>query len=183
MLQTPSPETKSKKAARGIIEWLRSLIIALAGALFITVLIAQPITVQGSSMMNTLQNRDLMIATKFDYIFGDPDRFDVVICRYPGRGSTNFVKRVVGLPGDQVAMVGGVLFVNGEEVREDYIDFPADYYLPEVTVAPGHYFVLGDNRSNSNDSHFEQVGQLARDQIIGRVRWVIWPLWEMRSIE
>ncbi|MDR0896244.1 MAG: signal peptidase I [Oscillospiraceae bacterium] len=183
MLQTPSPETKSKKAARNIIEWLRAFIIALAAVLFVTVLIAQPITVQGSSMMNTLQDRDLMIATKFDYIFGDPNRFDVVICRYPGRGSTNFVKRVVGLPGDQVAMVEGVLYVNGEAVEEDYIDFPANYYLAEVTVQPGHYFVLGDNRVNSNDSHFEQVGQLPRDQIIGRVRWVVWPLWEMRSIE
>ena len=183
MTVTPKGPERKKRIAREVRSWAQSIAIALCLCLFVTTLIGQPIRVQGSSMMNSLHDKELMIVTKFEYLFGEPERFDVVICRYPERGTTSFVKRIVGVPGDTVAMQGGVLFVNGEPVEERYIACPANYLLNEVTVEAGHYFVLGDNRANSSDSHLPGVGQLARGQIIGKVRWVVWPLGVARAIE
>lgn len=178
-----TPKQRQGALKREVFEWIRSIAIALSITLFVVTLIAQPITVLGSSMENTLHDKELMIVTKFEYILGEPERFDVVICRYPGRGSTNFVKRIVGIPGDTVAVFGGTLYVNGEAVEEDYIDYRADYVQPEITVEEGHYFVLGDNRASSNDSHIGSVGQLTRDQIVGKVRFIVWPLPKIRAIE
>ncbi|MCL1965067.1 MAG: signal peptidase I [Firmicutes bacterium] len=182
MIVTPKKPKSKRDIAHEARSFLRGAIIALGIALFVTTLIAQPVRVEGSSMMNSLKDKDLMIVTKFDYLLGEPERFDVVICRYPGRGATNFVKRIVGVPGDTVAMYSGMLFVNGELVEEEYIEYRADYFMEEITVEEGHYFVLGDNRCNSSDSHLSSIGQLARDQILGRVRMVVWPLSEARSI-
>lgn len=183
MTVTPNKQPdNSRRIARAITEWVKSFAIAAVGVLIFTALIAQPVRVEGTSMENTLKDREQMIVTKFEYLLGDPERFDVVICRYPERGLTRFVKRIVGVPGDTVAVSGGVLYINGEPVMEPYIAYPPNYLLDEVTVMPGHYFVLGDNRSSSNDSHLPSVGQLSRDKIIGKVRFVVWPLSEIRAV-
>ena len=134
-------------------------------------------------MANTLGEGGGMLVAEYRYLLGDPDRFDVVICNYPDRGNTKFVKRVVGIPGDTVAVFGGLLYINGEPVYEDYIEYPPHYMLPETEVAEGHYFVLGDNRANSNDSHVDAVGQLERRQILGRVDAVVWPFSDARWID
>ena len=116
---------------------------------------------------------------------GNPQRFDVVICRYPGRGDTNFVKRVVGLPGDQVEIRNGYLYINNEIYEEPYIQDSyrsgrLNDYGP-YTVPEDHYFVLGDHRNNSNDSRSQ--GAIPRDMIIGHVRSVLYPFTGMREIE
>jgi len=116
---------------------------------------------------------------------GNPQRFDVVICRYPGRGDTNFVKRVVGLPGDTVEILDGYLYINGDKQDEPYI---SDEYrvgrlntFGPYTVPEGAYFVLGDHRNNSNDSRSQ--GAISRNMIIGHVRTVLYPFNEIRGIE
>ncbi|MBR5109185.1 MAG: signal peptidase I, partial [Clostridia bacterium] len=116
---------------------------------------------------------------------GNPQRFDVVVCRYPGRGDTNFVKRVVGMPGDTVEVREGYLYVNGEKYDEPYIK---DEYrtgrlnsFGPYEVPEGEYFVMGDHRNNSNDSRMQ--GSLPRDMIIGHVRTVLYPFGEIRGIE
>ena len=171
---------KRKKPRSGFWDWVATFAAVGLAAFLITTFLAEPIRVDGRSMRNTLQDGELMLATKLDYLLGDPGRFDVVICHYPDEGSTRFVKRIVGIPGDTVAISGGVLYINGEPVREDYIDFKPNYFLPEETVRQGHYFVLGDNRASSMDSHI--VGQLVRSQILGRVRCVLWPPGEVRGV-
>ena len=168
---------------REIVEWVLVIVVAVVAALLIRTFIFEPVRVDGNSMLETLHNNEYMIVTKYQYLFGDPERFDVIICHYPGRGRTNFVKRVVGIPGDTVAVHGGVLYVNGEAVEEEYIDYRPNYEYPETVVEEGHYFVLGDNRSNSNDSHVPGVGQLERDQIKGKVRLVAWPFADFRVID
>lgn len=172
-----------KSIGREVLEWVLVIVVAVAAALVIRTFIFEPVRVDGNSMLNTLHDKEYMIVTKHQYLFGDPDRFDVVICHYPDRGSTNFVKRVVGIPGDTVAMIDGNLYVNGEMIDEPHIDYKANYAMPEMLVEEGHYFVLGDNRSNSNDSHAPGVGQLTRDQIIGKVRLVAWPISAWRTIQ
>lgn len=165
---------------RELLSWIGSLATAVIAALLIITFVFQIIYVDGPSMMNTLLDGERMFVTKINYRFHDPERFDVVVCHYPERGNQNFVKRIVGVPGDTVAVRGGQLYVNGEVVAEDYIDNPPQYTMEAVTVAEGHYFVLGDNRAISNDSHI--VGQLTRDQIVGEVQAVVWPLSSIRAI-
>ena len=160
-------------------------------------------------MNGTLSNGEIMFVNKLDYAStwftlpwqderskestarvttgGNPERFDVVICRYPGRGDTNFVKRVVGLPGDTVELRDGYLYVNGQRYEEPYI---RDEYRTSgsrgldygpCTVPEGEYFVMGDHRNNSNDSRYQ--GTLTRDMIIGHVRCVLFPFGEIRGID
>ncbi len=178
----PEKEEKKKSVGREIFEWIMVVVIAVAAALLIRTFVFEPVRVDGNSMLNTLHNNEYMIVTKYQYLFDDPQRFDVVICHFPGRGGTNFVKRIVGVPGDTVEIRDETLYVNGEAIDEPYIDFRPVAMAP-VTVQEGHYFVMGDNRSNSHDSRAADVGQLQRDQIMGKVRLVAWPFSEFRSIQ
>lgn len=181
--QTPvAHESRGHAFLRVLLDWVKTFIIALLIVFLLSTFVFQIIGVDGPSMLNTLHDRERMLVTKFEYLFHDPQRFDVVICNYPGRGNTRFVKRIVGVPGDVVAMKRGVLYVNGEPIEEDYIDTPAYYAMAETVVEEGHYFVLGDNRGISNDSHVPEVGQLTRKQILGKVRAVVWPLSDIRAV-
>ena len=176
-------EAKKKSVGREILEWVFVVVFAVSVALIIRTFIFEPVRVDGESMLRTLHNNEYMIVTKYQYLFNDPERFDVVICRYPGRGNTNFVKRIVGIPGDTVEVKDTTLFVNGEPVDEPYIVNKPSYTMPAVTVGEGQYFVLGDNRPNSNDSHNPVVGQLTRKQIVGKVRLVVWPFNDFRTVK
>lgn len=185
-------EKVKKTPKQELIEWIVTIAAALAIAFVIRTFLFEPVRVDGSSMSNTLLNGEIMFVTKTEYttieLFGksialgdEPERFDVVICHYPDRGNTNFVKRVVGLPGDTVEIKDGYLYVNGEKYEEEYLTYRPNYTMSAYTVPEGEYFVLGDNRSNSNDSHL--IGPISRDMIIGHVRHVIWPLDSWRAIE
>lgn len=164
-----------------ILEWIVTLAAAVVIALVVRTFLFEPVRVDGSSMSTTLVDGEVMFVTKPEYLLGDPQRFDVVICHYPNRGNTNFVKRVVGLPGDTVEVKDGFLYVNGEKYEEPYIVNRPNYTLAPYTVPDGEYFVLGDNRSNSNDSHL--IGPITREMIIGHVRSVILPFSSWRTIE
>ncbi len=174
-------EKEKKTLAQELREWAVTLLVAIVIALVVRTFLFEPVRVDGSSMSATLANGEVMFVTKPEYLMGDPQRFDVVICHYPNRGNTNFVKRVVGLPGDTVEIKEGYLYVNGEKYEEPYITHRPDYQLSAYTVPEGQYFLLGDNRSNSNDSHI--IGPIDRDMIKGHVRSVFWPLSAWRNIE
>lgn len=180
--QADGKKPKPKKTkAREAMEWIVTIVAAVVIALAVRGLLFEPIRVDGDSMKNTLLDNEVLLVTKPEYIFGDPQRFDVVICHYPGRGNTNFVKRVVGVPGDTVEVRGGYLYVNGERYEEEYLDYRPDYDMAPFEVPEGKYFVLGDNRANSNDSHL--VGPLDRSMIVGHVRHVLLPLDRWRAVE
>lgn len=174
-------ERVKKTPKQELLEWIVTIAAALAIAFVIRTFLFEPVRVEGGSMSNTLLDGEIMFVTKPEYLSGDPERFDVVICHYPDRGNTNFVKRVVGLPGDTVEIKDGYLYVNDVKYEEDYLTFRPNYTMSAYTVPEGEYFVLGDNRSNSNDSHI--IGPITRDMIIGHVRQVIWPLDSWRAIE
>ena len=168
-------EKPKKTLGQEIIEWVVTLAIALVIAVVVRTFLFEPVRVDGNSMYPTLKHGEIMIVSKLDYRFGgDPERFDVVICHYPGRGNTNFVKRIVGLPGDTVQVSEGHLIVNGVVYNEKFLhERPVENFGP-ITVPEGTYFVMGDNRNNSNDSRRNEVGPLDREYIIGKVSAVLW---------
>ena len=204
--QKKKKEKVKKSVGAEILSWVLTILVAVVAALLIRSFIFEPVRVDGHSMDDTLADGEIMFITKFDYsttwfsfpwqdnetkekaarltFGGNPNRFDVVICRYPGRGDTNFVKRVVGLPGDTVELREGYLYVNGEKYDEPYIN---DEYrsgslntFGPVTVPEGHYFVMGDHRNNSNDSRHQ--GPIERSMIVGHVRQVVFPFGSWRGI-
>ena len=197
---------EKKTVGQEILSWILTILVAVVAALIIRSVIFEPVRVDGISMDDTLADGEIMFVSKYDYsstwltlpwqsaekkeeaarftIGGDPKRFDVVICRYPGRGDTNFVKRVVGLPGDTIELQDGYLYVNGEKYEEPYIN---DEYrtgrlntFGPCTVPEGEFFVMGDHRNNSNDSR--SVGTIERNMIVGHVRQVVYPFSQWRSV-
>ena len=115
-------EPKEKKSlGREIFEWIMVFVVAGALALTVRTLIFEPVRVDGQSMMNTLLDGEFMVATKFDYLLGDPERFDIVICYYPNVSDHKYrVKRVIGLPGDEVYLKGNDLYINGELIEQPF---------------------------------------------------------------
>jgi signal peptidase I len=111
------------------------------------------------------------------YLFGGPQRGDIIVFRSPVQPDKDFIKRVIGVPGDTVEIRGGQVLVNGAPLDESYIRDRPPYVAPRQVVPPGHYFVLGDNRPNSSDSHV--WGLVPADNIIGKAWVSYWPpnLW------
>ena len=131
------------------------------------------VRVAGASMQDTLKSGDVALITRLDYAGREPARGDVVECRFPGRADT-YLKRVVALPGDEVAFAGGRLSINGERVDEPYLSTPTEDFA--VSLGEDEYLALGDNRADSYDSRMADMGPIARVDILGRARWIIWPL-------
>ena len=175
-LNRQKKEKPKKSMKQEIFEWVMVFVVAAALAFVVRTFIFEPVRVDGSSMLNTLTDGDFMITTKYDYLMGDPERFDVVICDYPNTSDGKYrVKRVIGLPGDTVELVAGELYVNGEHLEQDFDMTDNQAYFGPYVVPEGHYFVMGDNRNNSKDSRSTMVGALPRSMIRGNVRVVIFP--------
>jgi signal peptidase I len=180
-----TPEEKKKMIIKETISWILTLGSAVIIALCIRGFIFEPVIVDGNSMLDTLHDRELMFVTKYDYIFGEPQSGDVIICKYP-ESTKNYVKRLIGLPGDTIEIVNHVVYRNGEALPETYLTPDRNdgaFYanMPLKTLGPDEYFVMGDNRDNSRDSR--SIGTLTRSQIRGHVRFVFFPLDQIRSIE
>lgn len=135
--------------------------------------------VSGSSMENTLSDGDNLIVDKITYRFSDPKRYDIIVFPYQYEENTYFIKRIIGLPGETVQIVDGIIYIDGEALQESYgreVMKNSGLAADPVTLGEDEYFVLGDNRNDSTDSRDPSVGKIPRDRIIGRA-WVrIWPL-------
>ena len=140
----------------------------------------EPIVVDGPSMNDTLYTGDRVFVTKFDYLFGEPERGTVVICHYPN-SKENYIKRLVGLPGDTIEIRDGVTYLNGEALDESFIAHPTNRDYGPITLGDDEYFVMGDNRANSNDCR--AVGPLTKSQIVGHVRYLFFPFNRMGTVE
>ncbi|MGN0775059.1 MAG: signal peptidase I [Candidatus Ventricola sp.] len=177
-------EKPKKSMKREIFEWIMVFVVAAALAFVVRTFIFEPVRVDGSSMLYTLTDGEYMIATKYDYLLGDPERFDIVICNYPNTSDGMYrVKRVIGLPDETIELRAGELYVDGVHIEQDFDMTPNEAYFGPYTVPPGHYFVMGDNRNNSKDSRSAMVGALARNQVKGHVRAVVFPFGNFRLME
>lgn len=164
---------KNKSEVRELIETVGSAVIIAA---FIMIFIARAYTVNGESMMPTLHHGERLLVDKISYRFVEPSRGEIVVFKYPADPSEQFIKRVIGVPGDTVAVLQGTVYVNNQPLVEDYISAPARIGFAPQVVPENTYFVLGDNRNNSEDSRFSRVGFVPRELIVGRAVWRYWPL-------
>src|SRR5215831_11765872 len=136
----------------GLGVWLRDLIISLAVSAFIIIFIYQPVKVEGTSMMPSLEDQERIFVNKFVYRLEPIERGDIVVFRYPRDPSKSFIKRVIAMSGDHIRIEAGQVFVNNEAVDETYV--PSEYAdrrsYPDTIVPENCYFVLGDHRSMSD---------------------------------
>lgn len=182
-----------KAAAKEIWSWVRAIAIAVVIALLIRYFIFDNYVVKGESMMPTLQDGNRLIVSKIGYSVGTPHRFDIVV--FHATKTDDYVKRIIGLPGDTISYQNDQLYVNGKPVQEPYLDkykaqlpkgelLTPDFNLKEKTgllrVPKGKIWVMGDNRQNSEDSRF--FGFVDEKQIIGQVDVRYWPLQEFSII-
>ncbi len=132
--------------------------------------------VRGSSMEPGIHDRDRILVDQISYMISNVTRGDVVVLRYPLDPSLDYIKRVIGLPGDEVVIEGGDVFINGESINEPYVDEASiePWTSMRTVVRPGHYFVLGDNRRRASDSR--EFGQVPSEYLRGKVRVRLWPL-------
>ena len=156
--------------------WIISIVSAVAVALLIRTFIVELYIVDGPSMQPTLQDGERLVVNKFIYHWRDPHRGEVIIFRYPRDHSRDFIKRVIAVGGDTIEMKDGHVFVNDALINEDYIAEKTRTEYPKQTVPEGTLFVCGDNRRNSLDSRFPDVGFVSLELVKGKASLIFWPI-------
>ncbi|MGO8758612.1 MAG: signal peptidase I [Terracidiphilus sp.] len=171
----PDKPLCAERKKDGIFLWLRDLAIAAAASAFIILFLYQPVRVEGTSMLPRLEDRDRLFINKFVYHFAGIERGDVVVFRYPRDPEKSYIKRVIALPGDRIRVDHGHVWLNGTQLRESYVPeiYRGSSSMPEMTVPPETYFVMGDHRSISSDSR--EFGPVDRSLIYGKAVFVYWP--------
>jgi signal peptidase I len=161
--------------AREIVETI-ALTVLIFLAIRVTV---QNYQISGISMQNTLQNSQFVLVNKIAYLFHTPERGDVIVFHEPDHPDRDLIKRVIGLPGDTIALDSSNVWVNGTELNEPYITAKFNPETRSVTVPANDYFVMGDNRPNSEDSRY--FGPVPKDNIVGKATLVDWPInqWQL----
>lgn len=163
------------------VEFLLYIVVVVLVALTIRSFIAEPIRVDGDSMVPTLIHNEDMFVEKMSYWFNDPLRGDIVICFYPGY-TESCVKRVIGLSGETVSVVDGAIYINGKQLDESaYWNGEIIGDMEPVTVGQREVFVVGDNRNGSKDSRNPSVGCIPYAKVVGRVVAVVYPFDEFET--
>lgn len=169
-------EGGSPKRGGGLVEFLVIVLVAFALVFgFVRPFVVEAFYIPSESMVPTLEVGDRVFVNKFIYRFSEPHRGDIVVFKSIEGENDDLIKRIVGVPGDEVAVRNGLLFVNGERYRERYVnkEFPDDSFFGPITVPEGKVFVMGDNRANSRDSRY--FGPVPIDDIEGEAFVVFWP--------
>ncbi len=170
-----------KKVFKELLSTGLYLLVVLVLTYLVIHYVGQRTMVDGSSMETTLSDRDNLIVDKITYRFKDPQRFDIIVFPFQYKENTYYIKRIIGLPGETVQIdSSGNIYINGEILEESY---GREIIRPEnigrasdpIVLGEDEYFVMGDNRNNSTDSRMEIVGNIHRDDIIGRAWMRIWP--------
>lgn len=177
------------------IELTKLFLAALVITVFIRSFLFAPIVVDGSSMMPTLHDQDKMLVNKIDYRLHDPKRFDIIV--FHASENKDFIKRIIGLPGEHVEVRDQVLYIDGERVSEPFLVEEREnqqersalfenFILEELpggydVIPEDKYLVLGDNRSNSTDSRV--IGLISKKQIVGKTNLIIWPIDRWQTLD
>lgn len=166
---------KRRRRKRFIIKtviWIVQIAAVIFLAYFITNIVMEKTSVSGDSMEKTLSDGDTLIVNKFAYLFGKPKRNDVIVFNQSGREHDYYdTKRIIGLPGETVQIIDGEVYIDGnlleEAIQCDSIQIPGLAKEP-VLLEENEYFVLGDNRNNSEDSRFANIGMVVKEEIVGK---------------
>lgn len=180
--QGAQPERPHSPWGTELRAWARDLLIAVALSLVFIVFLYQPVKVEGTSMTPLLADQERIFINKFVYHYQSIHRGDIVVFWYPMDSSKSFIKRVIGLPGETVSIEEGRVLINGVRLDEPYV--PAQFadagYAAPVKVPEGHYYVMGDHRSSSNDSRV--FGPVAERHIYGKAVFSYWPMERIGAI-
>ena len=172
-------EEKEFSWAREILSTAAYLLVVVALTFLFVQFVGQRTHVNGDSMNVTLEDGDNLIVDKLSYRFSDPKRFDIIVFPYQYQEKTYYIKRIIGMPGETVQVIDGMVYIDGEMLDETYGMEMMQYAgvaSEPITLGEDEYFVLGDNRNNSSDSRDPSVGNIQEDQIIGKAFLRIWPL-------
>ena len=172
-------EEKEFSWAREILGTAAYLLVVVALTFLFVQFVGQRTHVNGDSMNVTLEDGDNLIVDKLSYRFSDPKRYDIIVFPYQYQEKTYYIKRIIGMPGETVQVIDGMVYIDGEMLDETYGMEMMQYAgvaSEPITLGEEEYFVLGDNRNNSSDSRDPSVGNIQEDQIIGKAFLRIWPL-------
>lgn len=181
------PASKKKDVKSEILSWLTTLFVAVLIAMVCRRYVLLNATVLTGSMEHTIMTDERLIGSRLSYLFGGPERGDIVFFYYPDNERERYVKRVIGLPGEHVSIREGKIYINDatEPIEEPYLKEewingtgPFEFHVPEDS-----YLMLGDNRNNSHDSRFWFKPYVAKDKIIGKAYFVYYPIDEIRMLK
>lgn len=176
-----------RKLRNSIIELCVYVAIIVVCVAFVPKYVLQRTIVDGKSMMDTLKNGENLLVEKVSYHFTDPGRFDVIVFYPHGRDSSDYyIKRVIGLPGETVQIKGEDIYINDKKLEENFGKDPiieAGMADEPIKLGDDEYFVLGDNRTVSEDSRYEEVGPVKRENIEGKAILRIYPLSEFGTFD
>lgn len=168
-----------KEIIKELAGWLLYIVLIIAFTWCVVTFVGKRTEVSGSSMETTLSDKDQLIVDKMTYRFRDPKRYDIVVFPYQYQDNTYYIKRIIGLPGETVQILSGMVYIDGMRLDEHYgneiMENPGIAEEP-LTLGEDEYFVLGDNRNNSSDSRASDVGLIHRKDLIGRAWIRVWPL-------
>ncbi len=184
--QSKSTQPPSLGGPRVFLElrsWFRDILFAFATAIFIVIFVIQPVKVEGTSMQPRLVDQERIFVNRFIYRFTDIHRGDVVVFWYPRDKSKSFIKRVLAIPGDDIEIRYGAVYVNGSRAQEPYLkpEYRDHESFRKMVVPADHYFVLGDHRNSSNDSR--NWGFVPRELIYGKAIFSYWPMSRVGPVE
>lgn len=168
-----------KEDKKTCLRWIRTLALLLITAYLLVNYVVQRVDVYGDSMSPVLDAGDVLLVEKLTPLIREPQRFDMVVFRYRYRDNLYYIKRIIGLPGETVQIVDGKVWIDGEALENDFGVEPivkGKRAEDPVVLGEDEYFVLGDNRNHSSDSRDSDIGNLKKDQIIGRAVIRIWPV-------
>ncbi|NLI39885.1 MAG: signal peptidase I [Caldisericales bacterium] len=183
-----------KSFKREIIEWVVTIVIALGIAWSIRLFVIQPFRVQMSSMYPTLHNDDLILINKLSFVGAEPTRGDIIVFTPPNHSEGDgieYIKRIIGLPGEYVEIESGTVYINGHKLEENddhtktnynqHFKIESDKDKKGVLLGPDEFYVMGDNRGGSLDSR--TFGPIKRDSILGRAFVVFWPVIRLQVLQ
>ena len=182
-----TPEQKKRRMILNIVEIAAYLIMAILIIKFVPKYVMERVSVEGESMMETLHDGDQLIGEKLSVRFNNLKRYDIIYFAPKGNHkSVDFIKRIIGLPGETIYIVDSVVYVNGRPLQEDFAreaDFLAYTAASPITLAEDEFFVMGDNRNHSTDSRSSSVGVVHLKDIEGRAVFRLWPLSDFGKID
>ncbi len=170
-------EQVKSRSGSALREMVETILLTLLIYVLIRTFLIENYRVEGRSMTPTLEDQQFLIVNKLDYRLREPERGDIVVFLDPRNENLKLIKRIIGLPGELVEVRNGQVYIDGQALDEPYVRNQAGYSEPAERVPEGQFYVLGDNRANSSDSH--NWGTLAEDKIVGRAWFSYWPpeLW------
>lgn len=183
--ENTQPDTDKKSSWQSeLIQWAAVLIGAIILAVLINSFVIVNAQIPSGSMENTIMTGDRVFGNRLAYTFSDPERFDIIIFRYPDDESQLFIKRIIGLPGETVEIRNGSIYINGSEEPLEDVETkePMEGSFGPYTVPKDCYFVMGDNRNNSRDSRYWEHTFVTRDEILGKAVFRYWPINKMKFL-